>query len=93
MHGSEFATRARRLIPGVPTLFVTGYSEARRIRGIAQDHVLKKPFRQAELAEKLRHILPADQRNGYDANGRKLPRSDTRPRRARAKREALRSPE
>jgi CheY-like chemotaxis protein len=57
MHGGEFAARAGRLIPGVPTLFVTGYTEARRVREATQGHVLGKPFRQAELAEKLRQIL------------------------------------
>ena len=93
MHGGEFATRARRLIPGVPTLFVTGYTEARRPREVTQGHVLKKPFRQAELAEKLRHILQrADRRNGHDANGRRQPLSDAR-RRRRAENDALRSPE
>jgi CheY-like chemotaxis protein/two-component sensor histidine kinase len=84
MHGGEFATRARRLIPGVPTLFVTGYTEARRVREMTQGHVLKKPFRQAELAEKLRHILQrADRRNGHDDNGRRQPRSDALRRTAR----------
>src|SRR3984893_16910343 len=32
MHGDEFATRARELIPGVPMLFVTGYAEPGRVR-------------------------------------------------------------
>ena len=32
MHGDEFATRARDLIPDVPILFVTGYAEPGRIR-------------------------------------------------------------
>ena len=32
MHGDEFAARARGLIPGVPTLFVTGYAEPGRVR-------------------------------------------------------------
>ena len=92
MHGGELATRARRLVPAVPMLFVTGYSETRRIRGITQDHILKKPFRQAELAEKLRYILqPADRRN--DAERRRHPRSDARPKRARTKSEVLGSPE
>jgi CheY-like chemotaxis protein/two-component sensor histidine kinase len=91
MHGGELATRARRLVPAVPMLFVTDYSETRRIRGITQDHMLKKPFRQAELAEKLRYILqPADRRN--DAERRRQPRSDARPKRARTKSEVLRSP-
>jgi CheY-like chemotaxis protein len=57
MNGSAFATRARGLVPGVPTLFVTGYTEARRMRESTEGHILKKPFRQAELAKKLRNIL------------------------------------
>jgi CheY-like chemotaxis protein len=57
MHGGEFAASAERLIPGVATLFVTGYTEGHRVREMAEGYVLKKPFRQAELAEKLRHIL------------------------------------
>jgi PAS domain S-box-containing protein len=65
MHGDEFAIRARELIPGVPTLFVTGYEEpgwvSHRI-----DEVLKKPFRVAQLAEKLRLILRVARReNGH----------------------------
>jgi PAS domain S-box-containing protein len=77
MHGGEFATKAGRLIPGVPTLFVTGYTEGRRVREMAEGHMLKKPFRQAELAKKLRHILrTAARRNGHDAIGLKPSRSD-----------------
>jgi len=57
MHGGEFAASAERLIPGVATLFVTGYTEGHRVREMTEGYVLKKPFRQAELAKKLRHIL------------------------------------
>jgi CheY-like chemotaxis protein len=64
MHGDEFAARARELVPGVPTLFVTGYAEPGRMR--AKGDVLKKPFRRAQLAEKLRYIL-------RDATRRKRP--------------------
>ena len=68
MHGDEFAARARRLVPGVPTLFVTGYAEPGRMR--AEGDVLKKPFRRAQLAEKLRYILRnATRRNGCDVIG------------------------
>jgi CheY-like chemotaxis protein len=56
MHGDEFAARARELIPDVPTLFVTGYAEPGRAKARI-DQILKKPFRMAQLAEKLRHIL------------------------------------
>jgi CheY-like chemotaxis protein len=56
MHGDEFVARARELIPDVPTLFVTGYAEPGRAKARI-DQILKKPFRMAQLAEKLRHIL------------------------------------
>ena len=69
MHGDEFAARARELVPGVPTLFVTGYAEPGRMR--TEGDVLKKPFRRAQLAEKLRYILSfAARRKGGDVNGR-----------------------
>lgn len=93
MHGGEFATSAERLIPGVPTLFVTGYTEGHRVREMTEGHILKKPFRQAELAKKLRHILRrAGRRNGHDANRCKQPWSDAGAR-ARAENEVLRSPD
>jgi len=67
MPGDEFATRARGLVPGVPTLFVTGYAEPGRIK--ARGDILKKPFRRAHLAEKLRYILRvAPRRKGGDVN-------------------------
>lgn len=57
MHGDEFVARARELIPDVPTLFVTGYAEPGRVRQRPEGDILKKPFRRAQLAEKLRWIL------------------------------------
>jgi PAS domain S-box-containing protein len=67
MHGDEFAARARGLIPGVPTLFVTGYAEPGQVSQRPQREMLKKPFRRVQLAEKLRHVLRvAARRNGGD---------------------------
>jgi PAS domain S-box-containing protein len=57
MQGDEFAARARELIPEIPTLFVTGYAEPGRVNLITGDEMLKKPFRRAQLAGKLRYIL------------------------------------
>jgi CheY-like chemotaxis protein/two-component sensor histidine kinase len=74
MHGDEFAAKAREFVPGVPTLFVTGYAEPGRMR--TKGDVLKKPFRRAQLAEKLRYILRVGQRRkgrdviGHAAEGR-----------------------
>src|SRR5207247_9950625 len=65
MNGDEFAARARGLVPGVPTLFVTGYAEPSWMK--AEGDVLKKPFRRAQLAEKLQYILrPAARRKSGD---------------------------
>jgi CheY-like chemotaxis protein len=64
MLGDEFAVRARELIPDVPTLFVTGYAEPGRMRQRPEDGILKKPFRRAQLAEKLRWILGIAARRG-----------------------------
>ena len=57
MHGDEFVGRARKLIPDVPTLFVTGYAEPGRVRQRPEGEMLKKPFRRGQLAEKLRLVL------------------------------------
>jgi CheY-like chemotaxis protein len=57
MLGDEFAARARELIAGVPTLFVTGYAEPGRMRRRPEDGILKKPFRRIQLAEQLRWVL------------------------------------
>jgi PAS domain S-box-containing protein len=63
LDGAEFAASAEKFIPGVPRLFITGYAEASRLRQRASGEVLKKPFRQAQLAEKLRHTLRAGPRH------------------------------
>jgi CheY-like chemotaxis protein len=57
MHGDEFARKAREIIPDVPALFVTGYAEPGPIRRRPEGDILKKPFRRAQLAEKLRLVL------------------------------------
>jgi PAS domain S-box-containing protein len=67
MHGDEFAARARGLVPGVPMLFVTGYAEPGRMR--IEGDILKKPFRRAQLADKLRYILSVAARKGRNAIG------------------------
>ncbi len=64
MDGDEFATRAGEFIPDVPRLFVTGYAEAGRLRRRADGEMLKKPFRRAQLAEKLQRILRVTARRG-----------------------------
>ena len=73
MHGDEFATIARELIPEVPILFVTGYAQPGQVRQRPEGDVLKKPFRRAQLAAKLRWTLriaaPGGSRNAAAPNG------------------------
>jgi PAS domain S-box-containing protein len=72
VHGTELAAIARRRIPGVPTLFVTGDAEAAENGDLtAPARMLKKPFRQSDLAENLRQLLrrkaPSPSPPGFDA--------------------------
>jgi PAS domain S-box-containing protein len=60
MDGGELAEAARALRPELPVLFTSGYTE----RGIVQRgrlepgiHLLNKPYRRQELAEKVREML------------------------------------
>jgi two-component SAPR family response regulator len=47
MSGTEFARAARRVLPELPVLIISGYAE---VEGIDSDLPrLTKPFRQAEL--------------------------------------------
>ena len=58
MDGTTFAAEARRLAPGVPVLFITGYNGTSDAQKISEaQYLIKKPFRLAELAEQLRNIL------------------------------------
>ncbi|HEX4183266.1 MAG TPA: PAS domain S-box protein [Caulobacteraceae bacterium] len=57
MNGAEFAAQARAQTPQTPVMFVTGYSDTTWTGGLGEHDLLKKPFNQVELAEKLHTIL------------------------------------
>ncbi|MBR0723602.1 PAS domain S-box protein [Bradyrhizobium manausense] len=62
MSGWELADQARRIRPGLPVLFTSGYAlETLVEQGRAQAHsiVLTKPYRKAELAQRLRDAFAA----------------------------------
>jgi PAS domain S-box-containing protein len=63
VHGTELAGEARRRVPGVPVLFVTGDGDAVWESDVGQAPVLKKPFRQADLAKALRDLLTDEARS------------------------------
>jgi signal transduction histidine kinase/CheY-like chemotaxis protein len=60
LNGVEFAEQAKRIQPGVKTLYTTGYAEnavvhyGRLAPGVT---MVNKPYRRAELLEKVRNIL------------------------------------
>jgi CheY-like chemotaxis protein len=62
MGGRELAERGRRICPGLPILFVSGYT---RDAALAKDsesdgfHYLEKPYTQLTFARKVREILDA----------------------------------
>jgi CheY-like chemotaxis protein len=59
MHGMVFATQARALVPRLPAVFVTGYSDTHWLGTESRDQFLKKPFRRVDLADRLRKALGA----------------------------------
>jgi CheY-like chemotaxis protein len=57
MNGAEVAREARARRPHLPILFVTGYADTTALPSSDQEGVLRKPFREEELAAKLRRVL------------------------------------
>lgn len=62
MLGPELAERARSRLPGLRVLFTSGFSVASASTGFRisnRDHLLSKPYRKQDLAQKLRNVLDA----------------------------------
>ena len=60
MSGSDLAEEVRRLYPGIKVLLTSGYSEHAGIENGAladEDLWLRKPYKMAELAQKVRDVL------------------------------------
>ncbi len=59
MNGADLFEKISKIIPGIKVLFMSGYSFDVMIdRGISKDtQILQKPFREEELARKVREIL------------------------------------
>jgi CheY-like chemotaxis protein len=69
MNGRVLIERARVVQPGLKTLLMTGYAEALRKNGAPGIPVLPKPFKTAELSNRIGEIL-AEFRNGGTGPGR-----------------------
>jgi PAS domain S-box-containing protein len=59
MNGAEVAREARARRPQLPILFVTGYADTTALPSPGDEDILRKPFREEELAAKLRIVLGA----------------------------------
>ncbi len=61
--GPELARRARELRPKIEVLFTTGYADSAVLSGgIAAADVIHKPYRNEELAMRVRHVLDREVR-------------------------------
>jgi len=68
MNGAELARRVKEHLPGIHTLFISGYSEdARRFGEIDERCFLQKPFAPQVLAQRVREMLDRPgQRAGHN---------------------------
>lgn len=59
MNGGELARTLRVRRPAAPILFATGYADAEALVDVGEEMIVRKPFTQAELANKLSRTLAA----------------------------------
>jgi nitrogen-specific signal transduction histidine kinase len=57
MSGAEVAHEVHKRRPGLPVLFITGYADLTALGDVDEDHIVQKPFREADLAEKVGRSL------------------------------------
>ncbi len=57
MNGAELARQVQRKRPGLPILFVTGFAQQSALSGVSDAFIVRKPFVNDELDEKIRSIL------------------------------------
>jgi signal transduction histidine kinase len=58
MNGAALAHAARRLRPGLPIVFASGYADTAAVDAVPGATILRKPIQIAELADAVRRILP-----------------------------------
>jgi CheY-like chemotaxis protein len=60
LNGAEVAAEARRRLPGLPVILVTGYADTQAVeRVVGTDSILRKPFKVEDLANSMRKALAA----------------------------------
>lgn len=59
MNGAELTKQVQERRPGMPVLLVTGYADARAVEAVGEERIVLKPFRNEDLARKIRTALGA----------------------------------
>jgi CheY-like chemotaxis protein len=59
MNGGELTRKVQERRPGMPVLLVTGYADARAVEAVGEERIVLKPFRNEDLARKIRTALGA----------------------------------
>ena len=57
MNGGELARAARSKRPSLSILFITGYADLDALKDVGEDRIVPKPFRDGELALKVRQAI------------------------------------
>jgi len=57
MNGAELSRQVQSMRPGFPFIFVTGFADRSALAGVGEAQIVRKPFIDGELAEKVRHAL------------------------------------
>jgi CheY-like chemotaxis protein len=57
MTGVEVAQEVHKRRPGLPIVFITGYVDLTALKEVGEDRILQKPFREADLADKIGRSL------------------------------------
>lgn len=57
MTGADLSRRVEAQRPGLPVLLITGYADERAVAAVGEDRLVLKPFRNEDLARKVRMAL------------------------------------
>jgi len=57
MSGAEVAHEVQKRRPGLPVVFITGYADLTALKDVGEDRIVQKPFREADLADKVGRSL------------------------------------
>jgi CheY-like chemotaxis protein len=67
MSGLDLAREARMRRPALPIVFITGYADSTVLAGVRHEHILRKPFLDADLDRRIRAALANSRAGTLDA--------------------------